>query len=111
LVAGLVRRCTGFTLRHEIKDKEWQTVTDGKSILRQRVEEIDGVSRAWFEWILEDSMMGKILVVEVEFDTDPSDPRFRQSVLDAIENTIMELSKNETTAIVGHLRIVPKGAA
>jgi hypothetical protein len=85
-------------------------VTDGTSKLRQRVEQIDGVSRAWFEWVLEDSMMAKILVVEVEFDTDPSDPRFRQSVLDAIENTIMELTKNETTAIVGHLRIVPKSA-
>jgi hypothetical protein len=85
-------------------------VTGGKSILRQRVEQIDGVSRTWFEWVLEDSMMANILVVEVEFDTDPSDPRFRQSVLDAIENTIMELTKSETTSIVGHLRIVPKSA-
>ena len=83
-------------------------MTDGKSILRQRVEQIDGVSRTWFEWVLEDSMMANILVVEVEFDTDPSDPRFRQSVLDAIENTLMELTKSETTSIVGHLRIVPK---
>jgi hypothetical protein len=83
-------------------------VTDDKSILRQRVEKIDGVSRTWFEWILEDSMLAKILVVEVEFDTDPSNPRFRQNVFDAIENTTMELSQNETTAIVGHLRIIPK---
>jgi hypothetical protein len=83
-------------------------VTGGKSILRQRVEQIDGVSRTWFEWVIEDSMMANILVVEVEFDTDPSDPRFRQSVLDAIENTLMELTKSETTSIVGHLRIVPK---
>ena len=85
-------------------------MTGGKSILRQRVEQIDGVSRTLFEWILEGSMIAKILVVEVEFDTDPSDPRFRQSVLDAIENTIMELTKSETTSIVGHLRIVPKSA-
>jgi hypothetical protein len=86
-------------------------VTDDKSILRQRVEQIDGVSRTLFEWILEGSMIAKILVVEVEFDTDPSDPRFRKSTLDAIENTIMELTKNETTSIVGHLRIVPKRVA
>jgi hypothetical protein len=58
--------------------------------------------------VLEDSMMANILVVEVEFNTDPSDARFRQSVLDAIENTLMELTKGETTSIVGHLRIVPK---
>jgi hypothetical protein len=56
-------------------------------------------------------MIAKILVVEVEFDTDPSDPRFRKSTLDAIEDTIMELTKNETTSIVGHLRIVPKRVA
>jgi hypothetical protein len=86
-------------------------VTENKSVLRQRVEQIDGVSRAWFEWILEDSMMAKILVVEVEFDTDPSGPRFRQSVLDAIENAVMELSKNDTTAIVGHLWVIPKATA
>jgi hypothetical protein len=83
-------------------------VTDRKSLLRQRVEKIDGVSRTWFEWILEDSMLAKILVVEVDFDTDPSNPGFRRSVLDSIENTTMEISENETTAIVGHLRIVPK---
>ena len=56
-------------------------------------------------------MMAKILVVEVEFDTDPSNPGFRPNVLDAIENKIMEISQNETTAISGHLRIVPKAAA
>ena len=83
-------------------------MTDGKSILRQHVEKIDGVSRTWFEWILEDSMLAKILVVEADFDTDPVNPRFRQEVLDAIENTLMDISKNETASIVGHLRIVPK---
>jgi hypothetical protein len=88
-------------------DQGWHAVTESKSGLRERVEQIDGVSRSWFEWVLEDSMMAKILVVEVEF-TDPSDPRFRQIVLDAIENTIIELSKSETTSIVGHFRIVPK---
>jgi hypothetical protein len=86
-------------------------MTDGKSILRQRVEKIDGVSRTWFEWILEDSMLAKILVVEVDSDTDPSNPRFRQDVLDSIENTLMDISKNETASIVGHLRIVPKTEA
>jgi hypothetical protein len=84
-------------------------VTDHKSILRQRVERIEGVSRTWFEWILEESMLAKILVVEVEFDTDPSDPEFRRSVLDSIETTTMEITQDETTAVVGHLRIVPRG--
>ena len=83
-------------------------MTDGKSILRQHVEKIDGVSRTWFEWISRNSMLAKILVVEADFDTDPVNPRFRQEVLDAIENTLMDISKNETASIVGHLRIVPK---
>jgi len=86
-------------------------MTDGKAILRQAVEKIDGVARTWFEWILEDSILAKILVVEVEFDTDPDNPRFRQDVLDAIENTSMEVSKDETTSVVGHLRIIPKAPA
>ena len=85
-------------------------MTDHRSKLRQHVEKIDGVSRTWFEWILEDSMLAKILVVEVESDTDPGNPGFRRSVLEAIENTTMEISQDETTAVVGHLRIVPKEA-
>ena len=86
-------------------------MTDGKAILRQAVEKIGGVARTWFEWTLEDSILTKILVVEVEFDTDPDNPRFRQDVLDAIEDTLMEVSKDETTSVVGHLRIIPKAPA
>jgi hypothetical protein len=86
-------------------------MTDQRSKLRQHVEKIDGVSRTWFEWILEDSMLAKILVVEVDFDTDPGNPEFRRSVMETIENTTMEVSQDETTAVVGHLRIVPRGTA
>ena len=84
-------------------------MTSGKARVRQNVEKIDGVIRTWFEWTLENSEMAKTLVVEVKFDTDPSDPGFRQPVLDAIENMMMESSQNETTPDVAHLRIVPKG--
>jgi hypothetical protein len=73
------------------------------------VEHIDGVSRTWFEWILHNAMMVKVLVVEVEFDTDPDNPRFRQNVLDAIEDIVIDVSNNETNVMEGHLRIVPKG--
>jgi hypothetical protein len=84
-------------------------MTDGKSTIRDRVEKTDGVSRTWFEWVLHNAMMVRVLVVEVEFDTDPDNPRFRQSVLDAIEDIIIDESKNETISIEGHLKIVPKG--
>jgi hypothetical protein len=85
-------------------------MVDGKAIVRERVEKIDGVSRTWFEWLSRDSTMSKTLVVEIEFDTDPNNSRFRQSVIDAIYETVDAVLKDETTMTVSHLRIVPKGS-
>lgn len=78
------------------------------AIVRQHILRIDGVFQAWFEWNLEDTMWIKTLVVEVDFDTDPNAPEFRQNVLDAVESTATEVLKSETTMIVSHLKIVPK---
>ena len=86
-------------------------MVDGKALVRERVEKIDGVSRTWFEWLSRDSTMAKTLVVEVEFDTDPNNDSFRQSVVDTIYETVDSVLKNETTLTVSHLRIVPKGSA
>ena len=83
-------------------------MADGKAIVRERVEKIDGVSRSWFEWLSRDSTMAKTLVVEIEYDTDPNNDRFRQSVIDAIYETVDAVLKNETTMTISHLRIVPK---
>jgi hypothetical protein len=85
-------------------------MADGKAIVRAHIEKIDGVSRTWFEWISRDSAMAKTLVVEVEFDTDPNNDSFRQSVIDAIHETVDDVLKNETTMIISRLKIVPKGA-
>jgi hypothetical protein len=43
------------------------------AIVRQHVEKIAGVSRAWLEWSFENSTWTKTLGVEVEFDTDPAE--------------------------------------
>jgi hypothetical protein len=51
--------------------------------------------------------MAITLVVEIEFDTDPKSSRFRQSVIDAIYDTVDAVLKDETTMTVSHLRIVP----
>jgi hypothetical protein len=75
------------------------------AIVRQHVEKIAGVSRAWFEWRFENSIWTKTLVVEVEFDTDPNSPEFRQDVLDAIESTALGV-----TMTVSHLKVVPMPA-
>ena len=42
------------------------------------------MSRTWLEWSFENSVWTKTLVVEVEFDTDPKSPEFRQDVIDTI---------------------------
>ena len=79
-----------------------------KAIVRYHVERIDGVSRTWFEWTIEEEAMAKTLVVEVDFDTDPNSSDFRQQVLDAISDTAASVLTEETTMTVTHLRIVPK---
>jgi hypothetical protein len=79
-----------------------------KSIVRQHIEQIEGVSRTWFEWTLEDAGLVKTLVVEVDFDTDPNSPQFRATLLSAIQETCIGVLENETTMVVSYLRIVPK---
>jgi hypothetical protein len=83
-------------------------VSDVKAIVRQHVERIDGVTRTWFEWSREEDAMVKTLVVEVAFDTDPNSPQHRPNVLDAIEDTVIEVLRSETTMVVTHLKIVPR---
>jgi hypothetical protein len=65
------------------------------------------VSRTWFEWNWEDAMWVKTLVIEVEFDTDPNSSSFNQSVLDAIENTVIGVLTDDTTLIVSYVKVVP----
>jgi hypothetical protein len=59
----------------------------------------------WVDW--GDSFL-KVLVVEVEFDTDPNAAGFRQSVINAAKSTTDDVLKNELTLAIGQLRIVPK---
>ena len=49
-----------------------------------------------------------MLVVEIEFDTDPNDPSFRQDVLDEIEETAEAVLAEGTTMVISGLRVVPK---
>lgn len=80
-----------------------------KAIVRKHIERIDGVSRTWFEWADDGDALVKVLVVEVDFDTDPNSNDFRREVLDAIWDTGKSVLENETTMIVSHVRIVPNG--
>ena len=78
------------------------------ALVRQHVSRISGVSDTWFEWTLENDSWLKTLVVEIDFDTDPNSPGFRQSVLDAIETTAKGVLTEETTMVSTDLRVVPK---
>jgi hypothetical protein len=80
------------------------------AIVREALSRLPNVSRTWFEWSWEDAMWVKTLVIEVEFDTDPNSERFNQSVLDAIENTVIGVLTDDTTLIVSYLKVVPKAA-
>ena len=78
-----------------------------KAAVRTEVERLDGVTKAWFEWIYEKGEPTKALAVEVNFDTDPNSLRFRQSVIDAIVNTTKAAGERDKTMSVSRLRIVP----
>jgi hypothetical protein len=88
------------------KDRRWPMSHD-KAAVRIEVERLDGVTKAWFEWIYEKGEMSKVLAVEVNFDTDPNSLHFRRSVIDAIVNTAKAADERDTTMIVNRLRIVP----
>jgi hypothetical protein len=78
-----------------------------KATVRIEVERLDGVTNAWFEWIHEKGELSKVLVVEVNFDTDPNSLHFRQSVIDAIVNIAEAAGERDATTGVSRLRIVP----
>ena len=80
----------------------------GIAIIRQRISQIQDVSRTWFEWRLENSELVKTLVVEVEFDTDPNSPKYKHHRLEEILETAATSLKKETTMTISHLKIVPK---
>ncbi|WP_158807369.1 hypothetical protein [Beijerinckia sp. L45] len=77
-------------------------------MLRQHVEQIDGVTRTWFELNSNAGFAVKTLVVEVNFDTDPNASDFRQDVIDAIEGTAKAVLAYQTTQVIDNLKIVPR---
>jgi hypothetical protein len=50
----------------------------------------------------------KVLVVEVDFDTDPNAAGFRQKVINAISSTTDDVLQNETSIAIDQLQIIPK---
>jgi len=44
----------------------------GIAVVRQNLAKIPQVTRSWFEWDIENGKQLKLLVIEVDFDTDPN---------------------------------------
>ena len=83
-------------------------MANGKAIVREAVEKVDGVSRAWFEWRSDGDQLGAVLVVEIEGDTDPEGATFDPHTLKLIDQEVAHVLANHTTMMVRGIRIVPK---
>jgi hypothetical protein len=81
----------------------------GIAVVRQNLAKIPQVTRTWFEWNIENGKQLKLLVVEVDFDTDPNNySGFKRNALAEIERVVRE---EGTTMVIDKVRIVPQGKA
>lgn len=86
---------------------------ENKTSIRQRVEAIKGVVRTWFEWRSAERSDAKLLVVEVDFDTDPNAPSYREETIAAIGETYEEVLQeglhleDDHPVLIAGIRIVP----
>ena len=75
----------------------------------KRWKKSTGVSRTWYEYTWENDAWASILVIEVDFSTDPNAyENFRPPVLEEIARIAIETLENKTTARVSYMRIVPR---
>jgi hypothetical protein len=87
---------------------------NNKSTFRERIEELPGVTRTWFEWASAKLPDEVTLVVEVGFDTDPNASDFRRDVIEAIVQALedarqeeLHIEEGEVPTFVIGLRILP----
>jgi hypothetical protein len=87
--------------------KEHRIMASEIAPFRREVEKIDGVSRTWLEWNLENSEMIRMLVVEVDFDTDPDAEGFKRQALHDIESAALNVLMDAALPTT-RLKVVPK---
>jgi hypothetical protein len=81
-----------------------------KAIVREFVEKIAGVSRAWFEWESAGDLFAPVLVIEVDVNTDPNQSASIKNTIEEINHTLAYVLQNKTTMTVSKVRIVPQMA-
>lgn len=77
-----------------------------KSMLREFVEDIEGVSRTHYEIEINGSRQRKTLVVEVDFDLDPSNSSYSRAKVDAIADAFAMILREENGDRVSRLKII-----
>ncbi len=77
-----------------------------KAMVRELIEDIDGVSQTWFELEIEGISRKKTLVVEVNFDLDPNSVHHLRAACDEIEDTFAAVLREENGDMISKLRIV-----
>ena len=80
----------------------------GRAMIRELIEDIDGVSQTWFELEIEGISRKKTLVVEVNFDLDPNSTHLLRAACDEIEDTFAAVLREENGERVSKLKIVNK---
>ncbi|HLG84572.1 MAG TPA: hypothetical protein VKY22_26485 [Bradyrhizobium sp.] len=81
-------------------------MSEEKSILREFVEGIEGVSRTHYEIEIKGSSRRKTLVVEVDFDLDPGSPSYSRMKVDAIADGFAMILREENGDLVSKLKII-----
>jgi hypothetical protein len=81
-------------------------MSEGKAMIRELVERVDGVRRTWFELEIEGGSRTKTLVVEVNLDLDANSTQHLRSACDEIEKTFSTILREENSDMVSKLRIV-----
>lgn len=82
-------------------------MTSDISSVRRQLSSISNVSQTWLEWTLAEFSWVKTLVVEVDFDMDPTSSQFKLEVVEAIECAVIGILADNPYGLE-YLKIVPK---
>ena len=81
---------------------------NGVAIVRKELALLRRVSRTWFEWEMQAEGFTRVLVVEVDCDTDPNSTACDRWGIEAIGEAVRSILTEQTTMVISQLRIVPK---
>ena len=81
---------------------------NGVAIVRKELALLPLVSRTWFEWEMDTEGFSRVLVVEVDCDTDPNSTACDRWGIEAIGDAVAKILTEQTTMVISKLRIVPK---